>query len=252
MQVRRYDILFNGSIADGFELATVKANLAAMFKLPDATVDKLFSGESTVLKKNIDRQTAIKYQNALHKAGARIQIKLRVPEQQENTTPSNTLDAAAAKEEKKPFEYSLSLAPAEGYLLRNNEQHQQEEKPDVDISHIKLLNTFMMEHNKEESTPAAPLPDTSHLSAAAVGEDLLPEKPAETVVEPPDTSDLSVAPAGSDVLTEDQRYRLPVEAPDVSAISLAPEGSDLLREEEKAQTVKANIDTSKLVLADDQ
>ena len=45
-----------------------------MFNADDAKLEQLFSGRRVVIKKNIDRATAAKYQSALNRAGAECEI----------------------------------------------------------------------------------------------------------------------------------------------------------------------------------
>ena len=71
-----------------------------------------------------------------------------------------------------------------------------------------------------------PAPDTSHLTAAAAGEDLLVDKP-----EPPppltlDLDSMTLAPAGSEL--EQLKDDLPALDPDTSALSIAQVGADVL------------------------
>jgi len=72
---RRYDIFFEGRIAPGADLETVKRNLAACLKSGDRVVAGLFSGRPVALKRAIDRETALKYRRILEKAGARCRIE---------------------------------------------------------------------------------------------------------------------------------------------------------------------------------
>jgi len=69
-----YEVAFSGQIAEGADLDKVKANVAQMFKADDAKLAQLFSGKRVVIKKDIDKQTALKYQAALTKAGALCEV----------------------------------------------------------------------------------------------------------------------------------------------------------------------------------
>ncbi|MCW9055019.1 MAG: hypothetical protein OQK47_00235, partial [Gammaproteobacteria bacterium] len=70
MAAEVYEVAFSGKIADSADLDKVKANVAQMFKADEAKLAHLFSGKRVVIKKDIDQQTALKYQAALTKAGA--------------------------------------------------------------------------------------------------------------------------------------------------------------------------------------
>jgi hypothetical protein len=75
MSDENFEVAFSGEIADGANLEQVKARVAQMFKADEAKLAHLFSGKRVIIKKNIDRQTAAKYQAALHKAGAVCEVK---------------------------------------------------------------------------------------------------------------------------------------------------------------------------------
>jgi len=69
MDSQRYNIIFEGKVADGVDMEIAKGNLQRLFKIDRATVDKLFSGKRTVLKKDVPADTLKKYQTALTNAG---------------------------------------------------------------------------------------------------------------------------------------------------------------------------------------
>ena len=62
MDSRRYTIIFEGKLAEGVDLETAKAKLQALFKTDRGTVDKLFSGKRTVLKKDVSVEVVKKFQ----------------------------------------------------------------------------------------------------------------------------------------------------------------------------------------------
>ena len=70
MEADRYKIVFRGKLQAGKSLEEVKQNMARVFKLGPDAIDKLFSGKSVVMKKNLDRQQALKFKTAIQKAGA--------------------------------------------------------------------------------------------------------------------------------------------------------------------------------------
>ena len=74
MDSQRYNIIFKGKIADGVDMEIAKGNLQRLFKADRATVDKLFSGKRTVLKKDVPAETVKKYQAALTNAGVECTI----------------------------------------------------------------------------------------------------------------------------------------------------------------------------------
>lgn len=68
------EIVFRGDIVVGHSLPEVKQRFGQLFKISAAQVDKLFTGKPVVLKRDLDRSTAEKYQAVISKAGAQVQI----------------------------------------------------------------------------------------------------------------------------------------------------------------------------------
>jgi len=74
MSDQMFEVAFSGQISEGASLDEVKARVAKMFNADDAKLAQLFSGKRIVIKKNIDRATAAKYQTALNRAGAQCEV----------------------------------------------------------------------------------------------------------------------------------------------------------------------------------
>lgn len=70
MSGKTFAVVFSGKVVEGASVERVKGNLAKLFKVDVAKVERLFSGARVVLKKELDETTAKKYQMALAKAGA--------------------------------------------------------------------------------------------------------------------------------------------------------------------------------------
>lgn len=187
MSQETYEIAFSGQIAEGADLHQVKANIAKMFKADDAKIAQLFSGARVVIKKNIDLQTAEKYQAAMNNAGAICElvnlaatVSVAKPDKQINKP--KPVEAVAAPVKPASFDHAVPPAPQ-----------------------------------------TAPLPitgnDISDLQAtlAPVGSDMQEIKEKD-VPPPPDTTGLSMAPPGS-VLGEHQEKK-PAPVPDTSGLSL--------------------------------
>ena len=54
----RYDICFSGQVLEGHDAETVRDRLAKLFKADRATLDKLFSGKTQIIKRGCDKTTA--------------------------------------------------------------------------------------------------------------------------------------------------------------------------------------------------
>jgi hypothetical protein len=244
---QRYDIVFNGELLPGFAPAQVADNLGRLFKATPETVARLLGGGSHVLKRGADADTAQKYAAAMQRAGARAQLRpvadapgTEAPAPA--TAPSPPAPAVSAPVPA-PAEVSLALAPAGGELLAAHERRVVEPVV-VETRHIKLVSTFMAPPEPERAPPPPP-PDTSHISVAAAGAELLPERRDEPPPPPPDTSAITLAPAGQTLGPE--APPLAVAVPDTSAITLAPPGAPL--EELRPQRAPLDPDTSALQLA---
>ncbi len=75
MEKETWAVVFDGKVADGQNIEAVKINLAAAFQLNAKQVEPLFSNSRFVLKKNLNRSAALKYQAALEKLGASCRIE---------------------------------------------------------------------------------------------------------------------------------------------------------------------------------
>jgi len=65
-----HKLVFDGSIVEGYKLEDVKKNLVSLLKTDEKGVERLFSGKPTVIKKDVDGKTAVKFQKAFERAGA--------------------------------------------------------------------------------------------------------------------------------------------------------------------------------------
>ena len=125
--VHLLEIVFRGDIAPGETVAGVKARVAQLFRIDEQRADQLFSGRPTVLKRNLDRQKAEQFQQALAKAGAVVEMRLQsevVSEEQvaseEQTASSETESTGTPSGSGDESEWSLS--PVGSDLLSDNER----------------------------------------------------------------------------------------------------------------------------------
>ena len=79
MGARTYNIIFEGTAAEGVDPENAKLNLQSLFKTDRSTVDRLFAGKRTVLKRDVSIDVARKYQLALNEAGASFSIEPELP-----------------------------------------------------------------------------------------------------------------------------------------------------------------------------
>ncbi len=235
MEQTSYDIYFTGKLEEGTDPQQAQARLAALFKTSPEKVSKLFDGKPQLLKRNIDKAGALKYKAALQKAGLIVAFKAHpqagpaakaspaVPDSPAIPEKTQTTNTAAAPVNSPAEAAGLSLAAAGSDVLREDER-QVIEAREIDTSAIKLVSPFL----EPEATPQETIeaPDTSAISVAAVGEDLLVDKPEQPPALPLNLDDISLAAPGSD-LEQLASHEKPLN-PDTSALSIAPAGSDII------------------------
>ena len=161
MSESTYSVIFRGDLEPGYTSADVKANFARLFKAGPEAVDKLFSGRPLVIKKGLTQAQAEQLQATLARNGAMSSLKpegepekpVAVPRPASAPAPSSSPQAVsqstaspaagAEQQEKSTAESkgepgsSLSLAPMEGYLLKEHERSKVE-PVQVPVSHLSL------------------------------------------------------------------------------------------------------------------
>jgi hypothetical protein len=248
----RYNIYFAGQLLEGYELASVRATIGRLFKADAATLDKLFSGTSQLVKRNCDKATALKYKQAMEQAGARPIIKAAPREATNPAAAPKPMTAAekiaalaaapapgvrpeataepAPKGEPIP-DGTIQLTPAGTAVLRPQERRgpvaSTVSSPDLDVA------ARGQRLSDAKPAPPPPAPDTSHLTAGSVGE-LLPNLPSGLAPLDPDTSAIELAPDGTDF---SDCAAAPAAAPqlDLSGLDLAPEGADVLEDKYRSK-----------------
>lgn len=227
-----YDIYFAGNLVEGVSQEQARSNVGALFKADEKTLDALFSGKAQLLKKGIDKASAIKYKAAMHKAGAMITVRAH---RAETTTDTTTASNPQPQSKSQPVKTAsladsnhLSLAPAGSDVLTEDERHVIDAL-EIDTSNLQMESPFS--EPEIDTTPPPPAPDTSHISIAPVGEDI-PHLESNQVLVEPDISNISSSPEGTD-FSDCHGDDLPIMEPDITGISIAPSGSDLIEDEYK-------------------
>ncbi|HEU0265170.1 MAG TPA: DUF4870 domain-containing protein [Geobacterales bacterium] len=85
-----YNLVFQGETAPGADLAQVKKNLAQLLKVDGARLEGLFSGRPVILKRDLDHPSALRYQEALQRTGARCRLEpagAGIPPQSSSSPP---------------------------------------------------------------------------------------------------------------------------------------------------------------------
>jgi hypothetical protein len=214
----KYDVYFRGEIAPGADEIVVKAAIAKIFNADDAKLNQLFSGKVNTIKKSVDRATATKYQHAFKKAGAKAVITAAKVDSRSSISEPKTLAAQisrAPSSASQITEVNWDVLPIGSDLLTLLERRHIP-NVDIDTSAIKMLSPFFETENEEKEFPLAP--GTSHLSIAAVGEDMNPNRTGSLPELELDLSGFSVAEVGAN-LTDKKEKKIP-QAPDTNHISL--------------------------------
>ncbi|MFT4824878.1 MAG: hypothetical protein ACJAUG_001719 [Halioglobus sp.] len=276
-----YDVCFAGEILPGQDLDTVKLKFAKLFKTDDATLAKLFSGKTQLLKRGCDRQTALKYKKAVEQAGAKPVIRTSASEptaQSPKPTPAapapeppkltaaeriallaaapdissaappeapatSAVAEAAAVSQTDEGATAFDLAPVGTDVLRPNERSAQATS-NIKTSGIELMPVGV--DLSEAAIDSSKAPDVSHLSMGEVGEDI-PTLPQTHTIVAPDISAIALSPADTDF---SDCAAEPAAEPelDLSAIELAPSGADLLDGEYRKESEQVAPKTDHLSL----
>lgn len=249
---KRYNVYFAGQILEGFDAAQVRAALAGLFKADEATLQKLFSGKAQLIKKSCDKSTALKYKQAMEKAGARpvikaLQAETEAPPSPATTPPAQTaadrIAALASAPDTAGFagsgqpppasataqqSDSLDLCP-EGTAVLRMEERSKPLESDIDTSGLTVDTAA--QRLSEEAPPPPPAPDTQHLELGDIG-DPIPSLPAQQAALNPDIGGIDLSPEGTD-FSDCQAPEPAAPALDLSGMDLAPPGAEVLREEER-------------------
>lgn len=134
----RYSVIFRGDLQPGFTVADVKANFGRLFKAGPEAIEKLFSGRPLAIKKNLNRDQAEQLKAKLAQVGALSTVKAEGEPAVPKPAPAPAAEAAAEPEPASMDSgASLSLAPMEGYLVKEHERREVD-PVQVPVSHLDL------------------------------------------------------------------------------------------------------------------
>lgn len=267
---QRYNIYYTGQVLEGHAQADVREKLRKLFKADDATLDKLFSGKSQLLKRECDKETALKYKQAMEKAGARPIIKSaeqKAPPVEPSSPPpaaNNTGPTAAERiaalaaaddvsyqrpattsREETARDYDGNVDPVGADILRAYERPPAAEQvlPSPNLA----LDEAGVRLGRDNPAPP-PAPAVDHLDMAEAGE-LIPNLPPRHTPLHPDTDSINLAAEGTDLA---DCAPPPAQAPtvDLSGMDMAPAGSDVLEEQYRRREEAQAPATDHINLAD--
>lgn len=201
----RYDLTYKGDLIDGFFVDFVKADLQKLIKADQTYLDRLFSGNEQPIKKGVDKATAIKFQQAFKKVGAKLIVRAHgaaIPAAAatvSTTTPTSA--AAPAQSVSSPAasstgEFTTTLNSVAGEsdpTLAENHQPSLKAPSEVPKWSISEPGTQLIEPKVEAKVEI----DLSGLSLAEAGEDLILDKPLEPAPPILDIDNISLAEPGA-------------------------------------------------------
>lgn len=241
-----FDLFITGKLVIGVSPEIAQNDFARLFKTTPDKVSRYFSGEPQLFKRGIDKTAALRYKEALHKAGVLVSFMAHKAEAarssdknkplSERPSDNNSVDRQGATSNTEEYggKQTFTLAPVGSDILRREERH--EFVPvDIDTRAIKVASVFVDIEPEEKSAP--PPPDTTHLTLASTGEDLLLDKPESAAPLTLDLTSMTLAPPGSNL--DEIHKEVALFNPDTSALSLAPPGANLLEGQEKPATPPA-------------
>ncbi|MCW8918247.1 MAG: hypothetical protein OQL08_05480 [Gammaproteobacteria bacterium] len=186
MSDNTFEVIFSGELSEGAAPEQVKGNVAALFKVEVARVERLFSGATVAIKKGLDEATAQRYRQALLQAGAICQVVNRaaVPPADAPARPAVEEDSSALGLQKSVVkaaptglgELDGASVDAPGVILV---EHREVAAPQIDTSQLSLDQTDAELTQHEEVAP--PRVDLSALSMGEPGEILVEAEPVEVL-----------------------------------------------------------------------
>lgn len=242
-----YKLVFRGEVLEGQHPAVVRKRLAEAAAFDQAALDKLFSGQPVVLKRQADTATAARLQVMFKKAGARLRV-LPVEGEEEmggTSAPARAQPATDSPRSGAPSSGShaaLELLPAGSDILRTDERTPFRPR-EVETGGLALEGARFQ---VPEAPPQPAGPDLSHLTLAQTGADLGPRRPP-----PPDAvraPELQIAEVGADLAPRAAAAPPAVDFASL-AFDVAPPGSNL--GQQASPPPPAAPDTSHLSLTSD-
>jgi ribosomal protein L23 len=233
MSQNSFEVVFSGKLSEGATLEQVKSNVAALFKVEVAKVERLFSGATVSIKKGLDEASAKKYQLALLRAGAICQVIDR------DVAPTAPVAAAAPVAPAAPAEAAVAPPATDSSTL--GLQKSVVKAPPAGLGEMSGVSVdapgiTLVEHQEV----AAPQIDTSALSMDQVGAELAEHE--EVTAPQVDVSGISMGEAGEILVAAEPVEEFEV---DISELSMDAPGATLV---EHKEVPKPEIDTSKLSL----
>lgn len=184
----RYDVVFRGELQAGEDPGVVRQRLAALFKSPPGAIERLFSGQPVILRRDVDEVTASRYRDALRKAGAVCHLRPSAAGGARGDAPP----PAAAASERTP------APPRAGSRGESGDESGVESGVEVPPPSPDLASATILPAGTPFDQPpraAPPTFDFAGLSLAEAGETIAESRTAP--VRDIDTSHLAILPLGA-------------------------------------------------------
>ncbi|MDH3360505.1 MAG: DUF975 family protein [Desulfobulbaceae bacterium] len=168
----KYKVVFSGEVAEGKVVEEVKAEVRRVFRLDEATGEKLFSGQKVVIKANADHETALKFQQSMERCGGVSQIEdmsaPSVPDEPSAVEPEEAVETTEAVEEidaaetadeseaevEEESEPEAVAEPEEDVEAEAAEEDEAVEEPEVAPEQSESLMAAVEEERIESGTPS--------------------------------------------------------------------------------------------------
>jgi len=205
MQENKYEVVFYGTLAEGFTKQQTQEHVAQLFKTTIDQVERMFTGSRVVIRNKLDQATALKYIIAMQKRGAECQI-----EGMGDPGVKITFD-------------SVTAAPSEPVAETNSEATAQT-APEVKPSAVPQDKPAQPREKNQDGLPVAGEKVNEILSSTNFSLDptgvRLSEDATDEEIDLPNLDNLSIAPVGSDLVSK--KEEIPVALPDISHLSVEP------------------------------
>ncbi len=163
MSEQRYEVVFRGDVVPGQSIVDVKQRLAELFGADSARIDGMFSGRPVVIKRNLDQETAQRYQASIRKAGAVVAIRTTADTQPE---PPVMIAGTSAQSAPQLPDEIVEVAPVGADVL--TPEYRRDFTPaEIDTSRMTVAEpgTDVLREDEKKVIPDREV-DTSHLSVA--------------------------------------------------------------------------------------
>lgn len=242
---QKFDVVFSGSIADGFVLAAVKEKAAQIFKMDDQKIAGLFQNKPLALKKNIDENAANKYQKVLTQIGMVVSV---VPHEAALNTSSPSA-VVGRQSSYPPSVSSVSSEHKEKALTKNDTSRSQafdsSKHWTLEAAGARLTNASSVNVTQPQDITAPDYTLRSQPCNILASEEMLPTASAPVL---PDLARITMRDVGEDLLSDSEKPVIVAVDVRVNDLSMREVGSELLSDDEKQVFVEKPVNMSRIQL----